>query len=76
MKSLELNEKAFAGATLLSRAEMKKVMGGLEDLGTSGDCENECYNNSDCTNGTTCVPYDFGSSCPGRTIYKCTNNHA
>ena len=43
MKKLKLNKTAFAGAEVLSRAQLKKVMGGSEETtGEVSKCEAKC----------------------------------
>lgn len=63
---------------LLSKAEMKRVIGGgvPGGGGSSDDCKSECTGTADCSNGTTCVGYDFGDACDTRIVNKCTLNHS
>ena len=65
MKKLKINSTAFAGAEVLSRKELKNVMGGLYDNGGSGKCDDECTSDSDC--GTT-YP-----KCESFVTHDCTN---
>lgn len=49
MKKLKLNQTSFAGAEILSRAQLKKVMGGTgsDTIGTpGGDNGNPCANDA------------------------------
>ncbi|WP_316786359.1 hypothetical protein [Pedobacter frigiditerrae] len=58
MKTLKLNPNAFAGATQLSRAEMKNVMGGLVENG-SGAISVPCtyyFTNGTSESGSVTVP--------------------
>lgn len=63
MKKLKLSESNFAGAEVLSRAQLKKVIGGLG----STDCDNDgdCPIDSFCTVGecvtkeSKCGPDEF-----------------
>lgn len=41
MKKLKLNTNAFSGGEVLSRAELKKVMGGVADSSGS-QCSSQC----------------------------------
>jgi hypothetical protein len=54
MKKLILNRATFAGAEVLSRAQLKKVMGGSGEVtSASKDCP-LCSRGSDCPEGDKC----------------------
>lgn len=59
MKKLKLNSTAFAGAELLSRTQLKNVMGGVHAPGGGGG---SCFNDSQCPggfcNGGNCSTFD------------------
>ncbi|HLR38032.1 MAG TPA: hypothetical protein VK084_08295 [Chitinophagaceae bacterium] len=74
MKKLKLEELNLGYAEVLSREELKKVLGGIGSGGSGGSgtgdvmCCDE-YNPSDCGR---CMPYDMMSSCPaGQIMGKC-----
>ncbi|WP_426327274.1 hypothetical protein [Pedobacter sp. R-06] len=59
MKKLKLNESKFAGAEILSRSALKKVIGGAGTI-IDANCDNECASDWDCavsTEGGRCVTY-------------------
>ena len=47
----------------ISRAEMKEIMGGVQD--PNAFCRDECLNDDDCTDGRKCFLASFpgGGSC-------------
>jgi hypothetical protein len=66
MKTLKLNPNAFAGATQLSRAEMKNVIGGVAD-GGGGDISVQCtyyFRNGTTETGNVTVPGGYGGGSP------------
>jgi len=48
MKKLSLNASAFPKGEVLTRAQLKKVLGG-DGSGGTDDCKSECNADSDCT---------------------------
>lgn len=48
MKKLVLNKTTFSGSEVLSRAQLKKVLGGSESLTTSSKNCPLCWSSSDC----------------------------
>ena len=62
MKKLKLDQQKFAGAEVLSRAQLRKVMGGS---GSGPDCLQECKNDGDlCYGLKKCTFYAASSACP------------
>ncbi len=57
MKKLELS--IFSGVEVLSRAQLKKVMGGEVKISYNPECLPDCEETStDCNTGFSCVEYD------------------
>lgn len=63
MKKLKLNKSAFAGGEVLTRLQLKKVMGG-GGPGSAGGYY-KCCNNRNCT---SCGPSSF---VPSTSIARC-----
>ncbi len=66
MKKLKLEELNLGNAGVLSREELKKVLGGMGSGGGSGDvmcCDKN--NPQDCG---ICMPFDMMGSCPSGQI--------
>ncbi|MCX2495858.1 hypothetical protein OQX63_20355 [Pedobacter sp. PF22-3] len=57
MKKLSLKPNAFDKGEVLTRAQLRKVMGGIGSTngGGSQDCKGECSTNSDCSGGKSCT---------------------
>lgn len=70
MKKLKFNQANFAGAEVLSRAELKKVMGGS---GSGDDCKGECDWDNPCPEeNPVCDFYvETGPKCQGVTMTFC-----
>lgn len=74
MKKLKLNSTAFAGAEVLSRTQMKNVMGGIAadcNGDTKGDClaryiNFESTGNADADAILTDIIVDTCNQCPDR----------
>jgi hypothetical protein len=64
MKKLILNRVTFAGAEVLSRAQLKKVMGGSGETTTGSGCtsSSQCMSNDGCPQ----------SGCPNCSLYSDT----
>lgn len=71
MKKLKLNQTNFAGAEVLGRAELKKVMGGMGS--GADDCKGECDWDNPCpADKPTCDFYvETGPKCQGQTLTYC-----
>jgi natural product precursor len=61
MKKLKLNLQQFEGAEVLTRSQLKKIMGG-DDSGSGGDCQarnEKCSsaNHLNCCSGLVCAEF-------------------
>ena len=65
MKKLKLNLLNLEGAAVLTRQQLKMVMGGMMDSGGSGDSK-ECENDSDCGTLTRTCPDGTVQTAEGR----------
>ena len=78
MKKLKLDQQKFAGAEVLSRAQLRKVMGGNGSGG--GECDDECTEkDAKCIRpGTessgTCKSYNMSDSCGKHVLYCMDGN--
>lgn len=71
MKKLKLDQQKFAGAEVLSRAQLRKVMGGNGSFG-GDDCDSTCSSDSECGDGLICKGVDMSGVCKDRTtVYHC-----
>lgn len=73
MKKLKLNIKNFTGAEVLSRTQLKKIMGGNFN-GSANLCENECdTEGAPCSFGSyngTCIAFPAGEGCSPNGIVR------
>lgn len=74
MKKLKLNSTAFVGAEVLSRADLKNIMGGFVNPNAELRCGDACYDDKACaTSKNSC------GSCQtvlGSTLKYCITSQA
>ena len=56
MKKLKLDQQKFTGAEVLSRTQLKKIMGGAGS-GSGNECSKECEGEGECTVETPAGPF-------------------